>query len=351
MCCAQRHEHGIFICPAVFVAASVGYSLSVLATVFAMLTSALPAQPLIEISNAVTVSSPSSSSCPQSLRDKARKLSRSPSRTPRKSAKELVIDVDVKEKANPESSLDAMPVQNVVHFQSPTPMSSTSTKGIPTIAISPPPIRVSMQLDSSRSSTDNNTLSLSSTSSAAPLDTDQRGRRRHIRFSKIVHLFTDKNKHTNINRRSSLPTLPCDQIPDETPASPSSLVPLSPTSVCSPTSIRSPTCSSSMHSTSTGPQVLKRSRSLMSTVSCPRLHHSQCPYNSDKAKAKGKAAPPTPAPRVLKTEKKEPAPRPRTHPYGAPYFIPPPDAADVEEPFPLRRRRTTHPPERRLSAF
>ncbi|KAJ7084749.1 hypothetical protein C8R43DRAFT_318046 [Mycena crocata] len=321
----QEYTAALLIRPAGLFVASVGYSLSLLATIFAVLTSSSSgAEPIIDIRDVAPTTSTRSSessvnSHRSSLRDKAAARVSSPKRLKSPPRRELVVDVKGKAKADPEIELTQSPFEmtsefaplsidappHAVHFQSSI---SNPISEIPTISISPAPTRnrMSTHSDISRASTDVNTLSSTDSTAASSSTPERRGRRRS-RFSKIVHLFTD-------NRGSSS---------------------ASATLIASPPL---PTRSISMT-----PKRKRRSSALMMRVaSCPVLHHS---HHSHTHSADQAAAPPQ-SPCVKKEkEKKEPAPRRRTQPYAAPYFIPPPDSADVEEPFPRRR-----PSRRRTSA-
>ncbi|KAJ7511838.1 hypothetical protein B0H11DRAFT_2214712 [Mycena galericulata] len=400
----RKQNSTILVCLAGLFIASMGFSLSVLAVIAALLTSAIVAlfssgQPIIETRDAAVKAS--THSPPGSLRRKV--TSRS---TPRKSPGKLRIDVTREVKAHPRSETDltsrdpltaatpdvtgevkvhlqseadmtsrvstaATPNQPAVHlqtspvasphqpsvrflsspvgspnhhagsFHSPTQETThflSPTQEIPSIAISPPPTRLSHHSESSRASTEINTLSSVDSSHSSPPAAEPRGRRR-LRFSKIVHLFGDKQ--TKIDRRLSLSSLPSDAAPPAPPAS-----------LASPPS--SPPASSA---------TCRRQTKLMTRVaSCPIIlhhhhHHSSVDAPHESSAEDGLASPTRSCP-LKKGEKKEKekeaAPRPRTQPYAAPYFIPPPDSVDVEDPIPRRRpsrRRTMPPPERRTSGL
>ncbi|KAJ7894587.1 hypothetical protein B0H13DRAFT_837137 [Mycena leptocephala] len=353
---SRKQECAVFICLAGLLVASVGFLLSVLATIFASFSR----QPIIKIRDAaVTASTRSSpnSLFPNSLPDKITLPSTSSKR--RKSPEKLLIDVEGKAESEAEAKLcvsplnvspDATPTQHIVHRE------------IPIISISPPPARLSHQSNSSRASTDINTLSSESAASAesaafeASVDSshattpERRGRR--LRFSRIVHLFSDKRANSRMSRRVSLPTLQTDDAPPTPTLAP---VPLSPSLPPSATTFAPAalTSSTSVRSRSTNSKRRSRTGSLiLRTASCPVLrHHSHAHSRSNSTEeVPTPVTPQSPSCKKPKAERKEAAPRPRTHPYEAPYFIPPPDSVDVEEPLTRRRpsRRRTTPPERPL---
>ncbi|KAJ7462098.1 hypothetical protein FB451DRAFT_1267791 [Mycena latifolia] len=373
--CSRKQEYAILICPAGLLVASVGWSLSVLATVFTALTSSYSGQPNIivtaEIRDAAVTASTRSS--PHFLREKSVSPTR---RVRRPRPRELLVDVkraapDVERKAAPEVDSEAgagtdvdesfspllvsspvsdahAPALHLVHFQSQSP---AHDHAIPTIAISPPPprSRLSLQSDTSSSHTltsGTHTLSsvntFSSGASSLSSTPERRGRHR-LRFSSIVHLFMDKRASSKskqlLDRRRSLPAIP---LPPPSPPASEHRVP-APSPPASPTSPRSLSGTSKRS---------RRRRSLMLRVaSCPILHHSHSQSHTFDTPATMEKAEPKPC---SKKAPVEPKPRPRTQPYAAPYFILPPDSADVEEPFARRRRperrRTMPPPERRLSS-
>ncbi|KAJ7762305.1 hypothetical protein DFH07DRAFT_406957 [Mycena maculata] len=329
---SRRQEYAILACLGGLLVASVGFSLSVLATLLALFVStSRSGQPIIEIRDAAVKAS-TRSSPNNSLRGKA--TSRSASKR-RQRPEKLLLDV----KADPEEAqLSLSPVPLSPLPQSTTPTQAvhvhflTPTQEVPSIAVTPPPTRsFSIQSESSHETNTSYEASETSVHSSEPADSrDARGRRRS-RFSKIVHLFGDKR--ARVERRVSLSSLQSDD-------SGAAATPLKSPSSPPPTPGRS---------ASEG----RRSSLVMRVASCPALHHSHtrssgsvdeapltnphlCPISAKKAEKREKEK--------EKEKEKEATPRPRTRPYEAPYFIPPPDAADVEEPVPRRRtsrRRTT----------
>ncbi|KAJ6541698.1 hypothetical protein B0H19DRAFT_321774 [Mycena capillaripes] len=347
---SRKQESAPFICLAGFLAASVGFLLSVLATIFASLASCFLGKPIIEARDAAVIAStpsPPDSLPADSLPDKTATPS-TPSTKRRGSPEKLLIDVKpnaepefgVKLSSSPlEVSPDATPTRHLVQFLTPS-------EEIPTISITPPPTRLSHQFDNSSraSSTEINTLSSAASvdSHAVPVP-ERRGRR--LRFSKIVHLFSDKRA---VNRRGSLPALSDESL---SPALNLSPVPLSP-------AVFHPSPPPSSPRSKSNPRKSRPRSLILRTASCPILHHSRGHSRSLSTEQVPPmppvpATPQSPSCKKPKAEKKEPAPRPRTHPYEAPYFIPPPDSADVEEPLVRRRpsRRLTAPLERPLSGL
>ncbi|KAJ7665659.1 hypothetical protein B0H17DRAFT_1143330 [Mycena rosella] len=83
----------------------------------------------------------------------------------------------------------------------------------------------------------------------------------------------------------------------------------------------------------------------------PRAHPGRAVPLSPRHAADPKPCPCPLSPKHAAADPKPPAPRPRTQPYAAPYFIPPPDSADAVEPAVRRRpsRRRTAPSERKSS--
>ncbi|KAJ7361009.1 hypothetical protein DFH08DRAFT_363321 [Mycena albidolilacea] len=421
---SARNE--IFICLGCLAAASVGFLLvctytrffaggavkplqSVLATLVTRFTSA-SGQPIDKFRDAAvtasTPSSPNSLSSPDSLPDKAK--------TPpsKHRARREKLHVDVGEHPSPERevhveaklsqshgalSADATPTQHTVH----TVHFLTPTQDVPVISISPPPTRTTMRMstqsDSSAStSTDNRTRSSESSAASvdAPAPEGEAPRGRRSRFSKIVHLFSDKRGNSKPRRRESLPAL---RTAAESSSSSSAIPPVPP---LPPHLLSSPPLPPPTAEPATSPILLskpvkpKRRRSrayifsfcpfflvayhrigipvIIRTASCPILHHSHH-GRSRSSNEPSEAVPPIPQSPFLqspltspltspvqspvrsktKAEKKEkePVARPRTQPYAAPYFILPPDSVDVEEPLARRRpsRRRTTPPERAAS--
>ncbi|KAJ7762306.1 hypothetical protein DFH07DRAFT_406897 [Mycena maculata] len=315
-----RQESTILVCLGALLVASVGFSLSVLATLLALFVStSRPGQPIIEIRDAAVKASP---------------INKAPSRSAskrRQRPEKLLLDV----KADPEEAqLSLSPVPLSPLPQSTAPAQTvhvhflTPTQEVPSIAVTPPPTRsFSIQSESSHETNTSYEASETSVHSSGPADSrDTRGRRRS-RFSKIVHFFGDKR--ARVERRLSLSSLQSDE------SAAAATPPVKSLSSPPPTPGRS---------ASEG----RRSSLVMRVASCPALHHSHtcsgssvdeplpdphpCPISAKKAE------------KEKKEKEKEAAPRPRTRPYEAPYFIPPPDAVDVEEPVPRRRpsrRRTT----------
>ncbi|KAJ7146390.1 hypothetical protein C8R44DRAFT_864160 [Mycena epipterygia] len=349
--CSRREELGLLFYPTNFFVASVGFSLSLLATIFAFfIPSSHSGPPIIEIRKAAVTASAHSSpkhSSPKSIRNRAA----SPSPAPTRPERPEKLQVHVEPTAAPEvevtlSPLEMSPVAaltpHAVHFESPKPMSPLPP---PMISISAPPTRLAFHVPhGSQTSTDSNTNTFSSGSTDLPSidsspDTERRGRRR-LRFSKLVHLFDKRGK---VSRRLSLSELQSDEPPLSPTLSPIASSTLSP--IASPTllpPVTSPTLPPSSPPTSPvrSPSKKKRPHALMLRVaSCPILHDMSA--ETVQSPCTKKAA-----------EKKAPVVRPRTHPYEAPYFIPPPDSVDVVEPIARRRpsrRRTMPPPERRVS--
>ncbi|KAJ7736910.1 hypothetical protein B0H16DRAFT_111693 [Mycena metata] len=342
----STHKHdweAIFICPAGFFVASVGFSLSVLATIFSVVMPSSPGPaPIIHLRQAAAVAASARSRSPakslshddplphkETFRLVAPKLPGSDEK--------LFIDVEGDARGDPkiEATLVLSPVglsaeetkhnEHVVHFKFPVEEISSPAEGLPA---SPAPTHRSIHSGSSRTSSEVNTLSSSSDSTAVSHASE---RRRHkLRFSTLVHLITHKH-----HRRDSVSELRADATPLSPTASES--VPASPLD----TPVRS-------HSTRRS-----RHRSLIRTVSCPILHYTHPHERTSRARS----PPPLPVPatptspvtprspgprsktRKVSLKEKEAVPRPRTQPYAAPYFIPPPDSADVEEP--LVRRRSS----------
>ncbi|KAF8204207.1 hypothetical protein K438DRAFT_551160 [Mycena galopus ATCC 62051] len=427
--------HALFICVAGLGVATVGFLLSVLATLITRFTARLSGQEQptpLQLRNAAVTASTRSSSLPltpesDSFSDKAALPSKRRVRRER-----LYINVPEKTRREPDfeakrkrsKSLDklspgATPTQrvHVVHFLTPT-------RNVPLISISPPPtqMRMSILSDSSTSTDSYATVSptdtIASFESVGPEDEsppaapqpppaaeETRGRRG--RFSKIAQLFSDKRGNSKPRRRESLPALrygegeapaPASDIPPVPPLPPLPPLPLSPTtsmrrpraslsSIAPPPPPESPTLRSQpvtqkprrrrsrayLLSVSFPAHCLLRlfsSPVLVRTASCPGLHHSrrnsthdapavppipQSPSSPLQSPVRSSDQSPVRSPTSaskkpsLRKEKKdkEPAPRLRTHPYEAPYFIPPPDMAGVEEPLTRRRpsRRRTTPPE------
>ncbi|KAJ7157221.1 hypothetical protein C8R46DRAFT_1113831 [Mycena filopes] len=259
--------------------------------------------------------------------------------------------------------------QHVVHFKFPiqeeivsSPVKHVFPRAhIDTVPASPAPTHRSLHSGSSHaSSSDVNTLSSASHSTAdanaTPMSPasgsgSERRRSHKLRFSKLVHMFTDKHGHgqeSKARRRDSVSELRAEA----TPLSPA--VPPAEEDTAEDPARSPPRRQRSRH------------RSLIRTVSCPILHYTHPHERTSRPRSRSPPppVPPLPAipasptspvtprsPRRAKTQtrkaslkkEKEVVPRPRTQPYAAPYFIPPPDSADVEEPLVKRRpsRRRT----------
>ncbi|KAJ7726411.1 hypothetical protein B0H16DRAFT_269045 [Mycena metata] len=354
---SHAHEwEAILICPAGFLVASVGFSLSVLATMFsAIMPSTSPAS-IIHLRQAAAVAA-SARSPPKSLS--------SDHSLPRKetfrliapklggSDEKLFIDVegDARSDSKIEATLVLSPVglsrkatkhsQHVVHFKFPVEEIASPVEKLPS---SPTSTHRSLHSGSSHASSELDAPSLSSSSADSTPMSPASGRRRHkLRFSKLVHLFTDKHGHSKLRRRDSV----SDLRTDTTPLSPT---PLSPSDSMPPSPVDAPLRSQSTRRA--------RHRSLIRTVSCPILHYTHPHERTSRLRSPPPPLPTIPAtptspvtpqsPRTktrkvsLKKEK-EATPRPRTQPYAAPYFIPPPDSVNVEKPFVRRtpaRRQT-----------
>ncbi|KAJ7667497.1 hypothetical protein DFH06DRAFT_219569 [Mycena polygramma] len=360
---SRKQGKSLLVCLAGFLAASVGFLLSVLATIFTKFTARSSGRLIIKNRDAAVIAStpsPSEQSSQDSFSTNSSSTKSTPpllSSTRRETKAEPLSGVEGRAKdarrgeslSPPQVSLSPAeqvtspatpPRPHIVHFQTPT-------EEIPTISISPPPTRLSHQSESSHASTDINTLASTASVDEAPTLPERRGRR--LRFSKMVHLFGDKRANSRLSRQASLPAL-ADDLPLSPPLtlSPVPLTPSLPSAV--PPSPRSRPIN----------QRKSRPRSLiLRTASCPILrHHSQRHGHTRSLSTDEAAVPPlrlvpgSPSSKKPKAEKKkEVVPRPRTHPYEAPYFIPPPDSEDVEEPLARRRpsRRRTTPPERPMS--
>ncbi|KAJ7106910.1 hypothetical protein C8R44DRAFT_941353 [Mycena epipterygia] len=248
---------------------------------------------------------------PKYLRGKG--LSGSPPSERRESLESLLVRSE-EVTAAPEVGVTLSPLKwrdapptHAVHFEPPLQTISTT--------ISTAQNRLSHQSHGSRTSTDSNTLSFTSTEVSA--DTEHRGRRRSG-LSKLVHLFTDRREK-----------------PTPVPASARSSPVRCPSLKHKKTQLHTRTC----HSLRREYPSLAHHVAIISRVSS----HPVLRQNSGPEQACTKR---TTAETNLK---KEPAVRPRTHPYEAPYFIPQPDSVDVVEPLArhrLRRRRTMPPLER-----
>ncbi|KAF7347266.1 hypothetical protein MVEN_01481700 [Mycena venus] len=392
----EKQDHAILIGLAGLAVAAVGFLLSALATLLAKFTSHPPGhvQPIIKIRDAaVTAStrSPPNSLSPESdsLPDKVPPRSRATKHPKRR--EKLVIDVKNAERhveakqpltfESSERSPGVTPTQHIIHFLTPT-------QEIPIISVSPPPTRLSSQSDSSASTaTDNQTIISSSSESAAsagptpttsppaavPEGSTTRGRR--LRFSKITQLFSDKRGNSKPRRRESLPAMRSDAA---APSNSSSIPPVPPLPLSPklssipfspPAAPAAATAATATAATADSPAPILRSKPvsqrptrrrslIIRTASCPILrhhsHHSRCfseepsvppipqsplPLVQSPTSVKSPVSPVS----VRKSKSvKEPVPRPRTQPYAAPYFIPPPDSVDVEEPLTRRRRPSRH---------
>ncbi|KAJ7045122.1 hypothetical protein C8F04DRAFT_1174105 [Mycena alexandri] len=360
---SHTHEwEAILICPAGFLVASVGFSLSVLATIFsAIMPSTSGPAPIIHLRQAAAIAA--------SARSPAKSFSSDDS-LPRKeifrlvapklgeSDEKLFIDVegDARGDSKIEATLVLSPVglsrqatkhsQHVVHFKFPVKEIASPVQERPSISASPTPTHRSLHSGSSHASSEVNTLS-SPSADSSPLSPPSDRRRHKLRFSKLVHLFTDKHGHFKARRRESVSELRADATPlSPTTLSPSDSMPASPVD----TPLRSQSTRRPGH------------RSLIRTVSCPILHYTHPHERTSRSRSPPPAVPPLPtipatptspvAPesphtktrKVSLKKEKEVTPRLRTQPYAAPYFIPPPDSVNVEKPFVRRtptRRRTT----------
>ncbi|KAJ6463243.1 hypothetical protein C8R47DRAFT_82518 [Mycena vitilis] len=363
---SRKQGKSLLVCLAGVFVASVGFLLSVLATIFTKLTARSSGRLIIKNRDAAVIAStpsPSEHSSQDSLSTNSSSTESSPPLLPstrREISAEPLSGVEGKAKDVPRgkslsppqvsvspaeaTSTATPPRPHIVHFQTPT-------EEIPTISISPPPTRLSHQSESSHASTDINTVA---SVDEVPTPPERRGRR--LRFSKMVHLFGEKRANSRLNRHVSLPEF-ADDFPLSPPLNhpPVPLLPSLPSAV--PPSPRSRPIN----------QRKSRPRSLiLRTASCPILrHHSQRHGHTRSLSTDDGAVPAVPPLRMApgtpqspsskkpKAEKKlkEVVPRPRTHPYEAPYYIPPPDSEDVEEPLARRRpsRRRTTPPERPMS--
>ncbi|KAJ7032755.1 hypothetical protein C8F04DRAFT_645751 [Mycena alexandri] len=329
---------------------------SVLATIFSVVMPSSPGPaPIIHLRQAAAVAasarSPKSLSADDPLPRK--EIFRLVAPKLRGSDEKLFIDVegDASGDSKIEATLVLSPVglspqetkhsEHVVHFKFPVEEISSPVKEL---SASPAPTHRSLHSESSRASSEVNTIS-SSSSDSTPIPPAPERRRHKLRFSKLVHIFTDKHGDSKARRRDSVSELRAD-------ATPLSPIVLSPSDSVPASHVDTPVRSQSTRR--------PRHRSLIRVVSCPILHYTHPHERTSRSRSPpppvptmpptptSPVTPRSPGPRskmrkVSFKKEKEVVPRPRTQPYAAPYFIPPPDSVDVEEPLVRRRpsRRRT----------
>ncbi|KAJ7608672.1 hypothetical protein FB45DRAFT_945667 [Roridomyces roridus] len=298
MDCAKR-EYAFFVCLGGLLSASVGFSISLFATILSFFISG-PQQPIIQIPDAaVKASTPSPPSPSKDARDeKPRSLSRhrSPVKLRLVQAKgQVYVQLDMKRTPSMSSETTVVESEQVVHFE--------PLKDQPVISVSPAPTQSSFTSESSTSQ-----LTVDSTETSP----DARGRRRRSRFK----LFGDKRACKDV---STLPASGATS-PTRISRSPSPLRELQRSTTCRPKAL------------------------LTRVASCPGFHHSR---RSNSGSSFADLLPPVPAiptlpslppspadsPRCWLSERREkekevasPPPKPRTQPYAAPYFALPPDS-------------------------
>ncbi|KAJ6520504.1 hypothetical protein C8R45DRAFT_62378 [Mycena sanguinolenta] len=389
-----RKDYAILICLAGLGVAIVGYLLSVLSTLITRFTSRLLGHP--KPTSATHSPHPKPTNSPSSSVSKSAAKPDNSDSVPEKTTlrstpskhrerrEKLRIDVrdETPERDSKAGKLSESlifgklargisPTRHVVHFRTPT-------SGIPIIAVSPPPVpRLSTQSDSSVSTDSQTSSSECNTScseaTAAPAAPEEQPRGRRSRFAKIVQIFSDK-RSSKPRRRDSLPSLrsrtghaarasESSAVPPVPPLPPNLSVPSTPPSQVIPIPLPAsdaaaapalvPPSSPILRSKPVNQKTPGRRRSLIvRTASCPSLwYHGRC-HSESSARAAVPAVPPIPQSPLLPqspTRHEQPLasptaspgakkPKPRTHPYEAPYFLPPPDSVSVEKPLTIRRR-------------